>query len=73
MCPFELGKTSGDIGRRCMPNSGPGGCPGIQIVTIFGSYLGPHFPNIVDFAIYGNIYIYVHGRYLTYMKVYEGI
>ena len=26
--PFGHGKTSGDMVGGCMPNSGPGGCPG---------------------------------------------
>ena len=44
--PFGHGKTSGDMVGRSMPNSGPGGCPGTRVITIFGSYVDPHFPNI---------------------------
>ena len=41
-----------------MTNSGPAGCPGARVMTIFVSYVDPHFPNI---------------GYLKYMVVYEGI
>ena len=65
MGSFGHGKTSGDMVGRCMPNYGSGGCPGTQVMTIFGFYVGRHFPNIGDFKIYGGIW--------RYMKVFEGI
>ena len=60
---------------RCMPNSGHGGTPGPLFITIFGSYVGSHFPNIGDFNLYGGIYKYikVFGSIWKYIKVYEGI
>ena len=38
-----------------MPNSGHGGCSGIRFMSIFGSYVGSHFPNIGFFDIYGGL------------------
>ena len=52
---FGHGKTSGNMVERYMPNSGPGGCPGARVMTIFGSYVGPHFSNIAYFEVYGGI------------------
>ena len=44
-------------------------------MTIVGSYVGPHFPNIAYFEVYEGIwgYMKVYGQYLRYRKVYEGI
>ena len=47
-----------------MPNSGPGGCTATRVMTIFGAYVEPHFPNIEDFGVYEGI---------RCMKVHEGI
>ena len=59
----------------CMPNSGHGGLPGTPFKTIFGSYVGRHFPNIQYFDVCGGIWRYVKlfGSIWRYMKVYEGI
>ena len=48
-----------------MPNSGHGGAPGSRVMTIFGSYVGRHFPNIQYFDVYGGI--------LRYIKLFGGI
>ena len=45
-----------------MSNLDPEGCSGARVMTIFVFYVGPHFPNIEYFEVYGG-----------YMKVYEGI
>ena len=42
-----------------MPNSGHGGPPGTPFKTIFGSYVGSHFPNIGYFDVYGGICMYI--------------
>ena len=39
---FGHGRTSGDMVGRCMPNSGPGGCPGTRVMTIFVSHVANH-------------------------------
>ena len=49
-----------------MPNSGHGGCPGTRVMTIFGPYVDPHFPNIEYFAVYGST---GPGRYLIFFLV----
>ena len=36
-------------------NLDPGGCPGARVMTIFVFYVGPHFPNIVYFDVYGGM------------------
>ena len=64
-----------------MPNSGHGGPPGTPFMTIVGSYVGSHFPNIQYFNVYGGIKVYkrisrylkVFGGMLRYMKVYKHI
>ena len=65
MGSFGLGKTFGGMVVTCMPNSGHGGPPGIPFMTIFGSCVGSHFPNIQYFDVCGGMW--------WYMKVYEGI
>ena len=47
------GKTFGGMVGRCMPNSGHGGTSGTRFMTIFGSYVVSHFPNMFD--VYGGI------------------
>ena len=54
-CTFGHGKTSGDMVGKCMPNSGPGGCPGTRVMTISGSYVDPHFPYLEYFEVYGGL------------------
>ena len=60
---------------RCMPNSGYGGPPGTPFMTIFVSYVGPHFSNIQYFDVCGGIcrYIKLFEGIWTYMEVYGGI
>ena len=48
------------------------GRPGAGDMTIFVSYVGPHFPNIGDFDVYG-IYIKIYQGIQRYLKVYGGI
>ena len=47
---------------RCMPNSGHGGPPGTQVITIFVFYVSAQIPNIEYFEVYG-------GRYLIFFLV----
>ena len=65
LTPFGHGKTSGDMVGSLWLNLDPGGCLGAGVMTIFVFYVGPHFPNIGDFDVYGGI--------LRYIKVYGGI
>ena len=46
-------------------NLDPGECPGVRVMTIFVFYVGPHFPNIEYFEVYGGIW--------KYIKVFGGI
>ena len=57
------------------PNSDPWGCSGARVMTIFGSHVGTHIPNIYYFEVYEGIwgYLQVSEGILTYIKVYEGI
>ena len=55
LTPFGHGKTFGDMVGRCMPISGPGGCPGTRVLIIFGSYVDPHFCYIEHFEVYGGL------------------
>ena len=66
MASFGHGKTFGDMVKRCMPNSGHGGCPGTRFMTIGGSYVGPQFPNIGYFKVYEDI-----GRYMKVCEIYR--
>ena len=52
---FGYGKTFGGMVVTCMPNSGHGGCPGSRVMTVFGSYVGHHFPNIQYFDVCGGM------------------
>ena len=56
MGPFGHGKSSWDIGGRCMPNSGHAGCPGTCLMTIFGSHVGPHIANIGYMKVYEGLH-----------------
>ena len=56
MCPFGHGKTSGDMVGSCMPKSGPGGCPRTRVMTIFGSHVDPHIPNIGYMRVYEGLH-----------------
>ena len=58
---FKLGsfgckQISDNMVVRYMPNSGHGGPPGTRVMTIFGSCVGSHFPNIQDFDVYGGLW-----------------
>ena len=53
--PSGHGKTSGDVVARCMPAPDRRGCHGTRVMTIFGSYVAPFFPNIGYFKVYGGI------------------
>ena len=55
VAPLWAWQNLGDMVGRCMSNSGHGGCPGICFMTIVGSYVGPHFPNIAYFEVYEGI------------------
>ena len=72
---FGLKKTFGGMVVTFMPNSGLGGRPGTPFMTIFGSYVGSHFPNIQYFDVCGGIwrYIKLFGGIWRYMEVYEGM
>ena len=35
------------------------GCPGARVMTILGSYVDPHFPDIGDFEVYKGIRRYL--------------
>ena len=52
---FELKKMLGDMVLRYMPNSGHGAPLGTRVMTIFGFYVGRHFPNIQYFDVYKGI------------------
>ena len=72
MGSFGVGKTFGGMVVTCMPNSGNGRPPGTPFKTIFGSYVGSHFPNIGYFKCiwaYMKVYKGIRG----YTKVHEGI
>ena len=47
------------------------GYSGARILTIFVSYVDPHFPNILYFDIWG--YMKVYNGIWGYLKVYKGI
>ena len=75
--PWAL-KNLGGMVITCMPNSGRGGASGTPFMTIFGSYVGRHFPNIQYFNVCGvyegiKSYLKLFEGILRYMKVYEGI
>ena len=59
----------------CMPNSDHERASGTPFMTIFGSYVGCHFPNIQYFNVYGGVwrYIKLFGSICRYLEVYEGI
>ena len=52
---YGLNKILINIKLRCMPNSDPWGPPGTRVMTIFGFYVGRHFPNIQYFDVYKGI------------------
>ena len=60
---------------RYVPNSDPWGPLGTPFMTILGSYVGPHFPNIQYFNVCAGIwgYIKLFEAIWRYIKVYEGI
>ena len=58
LTPFGCAKTSGDMVGTYVPNSDPWGSYGAQVMTLFESYGGPHYPNM---------------DILMYMEVYEGM
>ena len=49
------GRASGDIVGTYVSNSDPWGCPGARVITIFGSYVDPRFPNTGYFELYVGI------------------
>ena len=49
---FGHEKTFGDMVGMCMPNCGHGGCPGTRCITVCGSYVDPHIPNIGYMKVY---------------------
>ena len=53
----------------------PGESPRTQVMTIFGSYGGSHFPNTGYFEVYGGIcrYMKVYKGIWRYLKVFKGI
>ena len=42
-------------GRMILVEFGAGGCSRARVMTIFVSYVGPHFPNIEYFYVYKGI------------------
>ena len=57
---LKLGSTgcdraSGDMVGSYVPNSDPWGCFGARVMVIFMFYVGPRFPNIEYFEVYGGI------------------
>ena len=43
------------MARRCMPNSGHGGCPGIRFMIIFESHVQLHISNIGYMKVYDGL------------------
>ena len=58
-------QTLVDMLNIIVSNSHFGKRPIARVMTIVGSHVGPHTPNIEYLKVYGSIW--------TYMKVYEGI
>ena len=56
-------------------NSEPWGCSGSRVMTIFVSYVSPHFPHIGYFGEYEGIWLYMEALegIWRYIKVYESI
>ena len=48
-------RPSGDILGSFVSNSHLWKRSGVRVMTIFGSHVGPHFPNIGYFEVYGGI------------------
>jgi hypothetical protein len=57
---FGYGKTFGYMVGRWVPNSSPWGCSGIRVITLVGSYVGPHFRKILYFEVHGGIWKYIY-------------
>ena len=55
LCPFGCARHSGDMIGSFVSNSHPWRRPGARVMTIFVSHVGPHFPNVEYFEVYGSI------------------
>ena len=71
MGSFGLKKMFDNMVVRYMPNSGHGGPPGSPFMTIFVSYVGPHFQYSIFGCMWG--YMKLYKAIWRYMKVYGGI